>query len=216
MKVCDVDGCDRQPVARGWCKLHWQRWRRHGDPTMLVGPGHNRRRDAWTHGSRRGFEAGCRCFPCRRANNVYHVKHRDGWRSRVPAGEVAEHLERLIASGWTQVGIAEEAGTAKTTPWHILNGRVKSVNRRTAEALFAVEPLPGRITLDAGPLVDAIRARGVPISRLLGDPSDRRAFHRAAESGTVSDDVADRLSIRALRLTLEELYGPDWDRQVAA
>lgn len=30
--LCSIDGCDRPVDARGWCKAHWQRWRRHGDP----------------------------------------------------------------------------------------------------------------------------------------------------------------------------------------
>lgn len=30
--VCEVDGCDRGHVARGYCRSHWRRWREHGDP----------------------------------------------------------------------------------------------------------------------------------------------------------------------------------------
>lgn len=41
--------------------------------------------------------------------------------------------------------------------------------------------------------------------------SDRRAWHRAANAGTVSAQVADRWCINLLGLTLDELYGPDWD-----
>lgn len=29
---CDVDGCGRKPLARGWCSAHWQRWKKTGDP----------------------------------------------------------------------------------------------------------------------------------------------------------------------------------------
>lgn len=29
--TCEVGGCDRQAVTRGWCKKHYERWRRHGD-----------------------------------------------------------------------------------------------------------------------------------------------------------------------------------------
>lgn len=31
-KVCAVEGCGRQAAARGWCKMHWARWKKHGDP----------------------------------------------------------------------------------------------------------------------------------------------------------------------------------------
>jgi len=30
--VCSVSGCDRKVWARGWCRLHYERWREHGDP----------------------------------------------------------------------------------------------------------------------------------------------------------------------------------------
>jgi hypothetical protein len=30
--ICSVDGCEKQVSARGWCKMHWRRWRKHGDP----------------------------------------------------------------------------------------------------------------------------------------------------------------------------------------
>lgn len=30
--TCIIEGCDSKHVARGWCGMHYQRWRRHGDP----------------------------------------------------------------------------------------------------------------------------------------------------------------------------------------
>lgn len=30
-RSCTVDGCDRPHVARGYCTLHWRRWKKHGD-----------------------------------------------------------------------------------------------------------------------------------------------------------------------------------------
>jgi hypothetical protein len=29
---CTIDGCDKAAKARGWCAMHWWRWRHHGDP----------------------------------------------------------------------------------------------------------------------------------------------------------------------------------------
>lgn len=34
--VCQVTGCDTQPVARGWCEKHYRRWKKHGDPLMTL------------------------------------------------------------------------------------------------------------------------------------------------------------------------------------
>lgn len=31
-RTCSIEGCARGARARGWCSLHWDRWRRHGDP----------------------------------------------------------------------------------------------------------------------------------------------------------------------------------------
>ncbi|MBN9210756.1 MAG: hypothetical protein BGO45_10805 [Microbacterium sp. 71-36] len=33
---CAIDDCDRPSRARGWCTLHWDRYRRHGDPLHSV------------------------------------------------------------------------------------------------------------------------------------------------------------------------------------
>ena len=31
-RMCSVDGCDRVSKTRGWCGLHYSRWRKHGAP----------------------------------------------------------------------------------------------------------------------------------------------------------------------------------------
>jgi HNH endonuclease len=32
---CLVEGCSRRPFARGWCGLHYQRWKTTGDPEAV-------------------------------------------------------------------------------------------------------------------------------------------------------------------------------------
>jgi len=31
-RTCDIEGCGRLHVARGWCGMHYQRWTKYGDP----------------------------------------------------------------------------------------------------------------------------------------------------------------------------------------
>lgn len=38
--TCNVGQCNRKPYGRGWCQLHYGRWRSHGDPLGYAGPKH--------------------------------------------------------------------------------------------------------------------------------------------------------------------------------
>lgn len=31
-RVCSVEGCEKPHSCRGWCRKHYSRWKRHGDP----------------------------------------------------------------------------------------------------------------------------------------------------------------------------------------
>ncbi len=34
--ACKIEGCDNQSAGRGWCHKHWLRWRKHGDPNVVL------------------------------------------------------------------------------------------------------------------------------------------------------------------------------------
>lgn len=34
--ICKIDGCDKPARARGWCVYHYNKWRRHGSPTVQL------------------------------------------------------------------------------------------------------------------------------------------------------------------------------------
>lgn len=36
-RICEVEGCARKHRARGFCTLHWQRWKRNGTTTLPGG-----------------------------------------------------------------------------------------------------------------------------------------------------------------------------------
>jgi hypothetical protein len=35
-RTCSIDGCEVPAIARGWCRKHYYRWKRTGDPTKLL------------------------------------------------------------------------------------------------------------------------------------------------------------------------------------
>lgn len=36
-RTCSIDGCEKPHLARGWCSMHYERWKHHGDP-MYTAP----------------------------------------------------------------------------------------------------------------------------------------------------------------------------------
>lgn len=37
-RTCSVEGCERSSACRGWCSMHYTRWRRHGDAGYIRQP----------------------------------------------------------------------------------------------------------------------------------------------------------------------------------
>lgn len=80
--VCSIEGCDRSLKARGWCKAHYQRWWKDGDPMPDVPVREVVGEDGLSdddprHGTYNGYSNhDCRCDACRAANTVYMAEKR--------------------------------------------------------------------------------------------------------------------------------------------
>lgn len=35
-RLCSIEGCNKKHESRGWCKMHYKRWMRHGDPLIKL------------------------------------------------------------------------------------------------------------------------------------------------------------------------------------
>lgn len=33
---CRIEGCSETRGTHGWCEVHYQRWRKHGDPLLIL------------------------------------------------------------------------------------------------------------------------------------------------------------------------------------
>ena len=70
VRCCEVAGCGRSRFGRGYCRTHYERWRRHGDPQadIPIGPYRSTGDSYWAVGQRlrseRGPATGRRCAGC--------------------------------------------------------------------------------------------------------------------------------------------------------
>lgn len=61
MRICEIEGCGKRHYGKGLCRMHHQRYVRHGDATIVNKSG---RRLFDDHGTVKRYRAKCRCEAC--------------------------------------------------------------------------------------------------------------------------------------------------------
>lgn len=61
---CSVSGCRKPRFSRGWCHMHWNRWRRNGDPEITRYDGHSRTPEfvVWSSMIQRCYDPTCSSY----------------------------------------------------------------------------------------------------------------------------------------------------------
>lgn len=80
--TCSITTCTKVVLARGWCKSHYQRWQRHGDPLggRTTAPGEAR---AYFFSQLERQTDECFVWPYGKMASGYGVAHVDGRRNTV-------------------------------------------------------------------------------------------------------------------------------------
>lgn len=106
----------------------------------------------------------CRCPLCQanwdaNAARYYYGKNPDDTTRKVPADGARDHLGNLLDMGFDVAAIADAAGITRDTVRAIARGDQREMQRRTADAILAVNPdeaIPGH------------RVPGIIVRRMLG------------------------------------------------
>lgn len=92
--ICTVEGCERDVHARGYCSMHWKRWRKHGDATVVLASVKPRLHDC------------CTVDGCARPHRARGLcdSHYSTWQRHGDAGREARTVEERW---WEKVAITE-------------------------------------------------------------------------------------------------------------
>lgn len=151
-RTCSIEGCERPHQARGWCPMHYARWKTHGDPMVAAPP--KRKYGKFTCvmcGTQRQATNGVqlRCPPCRklfllererrlRRENPEIFRER-GRRSRAKNPEKA----RAGTRRWYAENADRARESARLAYWAKVKAdeqAFRSLSRKQARAWYAAHP----------------------------------------------------------------------------
>lgn len=155
--------------------------------------------------SRNCYLRGCREKPCLAVSTRYskrlRLEHQRGQYRMTDAGPARQHIERLVAAGWTQVQVSEASGVPSANIHKLYVGPQDKTANWRADAILAVEigPPPA----DAS-IVDATGSRRrLQALRVLG----HRRYDLAARLGTTPDRIKHITSGSTRRVSTAEAAG---------
>lgn len=149
---------------------------------------------------------GCRCTPCRQANNAYgrfsqkrvrlNRDHGTWARPYVDTVRARAHIEHVRAQGIGYRHVAQLAGVATSQIGDIISGRSKRIRRETESAILAVHPQPA-----PGALIDAAET-WILIGELLAAGVTKKRIGQVVSGNPKALALQlrkDRITVRAAR-----------------
>ena len=104
MNYCSIAECENPRKARGWCAMHYDRWRNNGDPRVITKRHHLNPEDAFDYYTIPEPTTGCLLwwgtttrdgYGVLRINGKIHRAHRYSWQrdnGPIPRGMVVDHV----------------------------------------------------------------------------------------------------------------------------
>ena len=139
--TCSIEECEKPAKFRGWCKMHYTRWQRHGDPNVALKTFHN--------------GTTCSVHGCGRpaTSRDWCHKHYMNWRrtgkavaDAAPRGlPTLERLLRRVSktdSCWLWTGALNVSGYGIV----LINGKAGLAHRAMYELMIG--PIPNELQLD--------------------------------------------------------------------
>jgi hypothetical protein len=191
MKKCIIDGCEGKSRKRGWCSKHYTRWRKHGDPNVLL-------RVMSPRGSIAAF-----------------IEELVGSR---PGNECVTWPFSVDAKGYARMSSGGASTPAHRIICERVNGPPPKSKRVVAHScgnghLGCVSPAHLRWATDADNALDMIKhgrsTRGEKSYNCKLDEAAVLKIFRRAQSGECMQDIADE--VRTSRTTISKIkHGHMW------
>ncbi|MDX3345877.1 HNH endonuclease signature motif containing protein [Streptomyces sp. ME02-6987-2C] len=113
---CTIDGCGGEHMARGYCEKHYTRWKRHGDPLVVIVPKGTSRPTCPACGLRKKHRGACRdCWRDSVRNDNPCIVAACG-RNQQSRGYCNKHWHRVVRHGSPEIARLRSIEIANSLP----------------------------------------------------------------------------------------------------